>query len=108
MRRTPIRRTAPLRRGKPLARGKPLRRSRGSGLPAPSRLAVEVRSQGICELGTPVCTVRAVEVHHLAGRVGPDAHDPSNLAHCCHECHRHAHLNPEESYLRGWLRRRVT
>lgn len=96
----------PLRRGKPLARGKPLGRGKGNPIPAVSRESVAVRSGGVCELGTPVCELRATEVHHLAGRVGEGAHDPSNLRATCRACHIYVGDHPAESYERGWMARR--
>jgi len=49
------------------------------------------RGNGMCEH----CGMAAMgEVHHRAGRGGPDPHRLSNLVGLCAECHRRAHLEP--------------
>jgi hypothetical protein len=51
----------------------PRRRARDRSYPQ-ARIAVQERSQGLCEAGTSVCTGRLEQVHHKAGRTGPDPH----------------------------------
>jgi hypothetical protein len=72
-----------------------------------ARQVVYVRSGGVCEASTPVCTGMGVHVHHKAGRTGPNPHDPAGLLHVCSSCHVHIHANPTESYDHGWLVKRL-
>ncbi|HEY7823664.1 MAG TPA: HNH endonuclease signature motif containing protein [Acidimicrobiia bacterium] len=49
------------------------------------------RAGGICEF----CNATAMtDVHHLAGRGGPDPHRLDNLIGLCRQCHANAHGNP--------------
>jgi hypothetical protein len=67
------------------------------------RAAAMARAHGACEAGTEACTGRAEHVHHLAGRF---SHDLSNLLAVCLACHGWIHSRPEQSYARGWMRKR--
>jgi len=53
-----------------------------------------------------VCDVRATEVHHKAGRLGPLLTELSNLLSVCRECHARIHANPAWAYERGYLLKR--
>lgn len=55
------------------------------------RLAVWERAGGLCEW----CTAPMTDVHHKAGRLGPDPHRLSNLVGLCRACHERAHREPE-------------
>jgi hypothetical protein len=83
----------------------PRRRARDRSYPQ-ARIAVQERSQGLCEAGTSVCTGRLEQVHHKAGRTGPDPHALDRLLGVCAACHRYIESNRAESYERGWLIRR--
>jgi hypothetical protein len=81
------------------------------------REQVLVRSQGFCEALTEDCTGWAEQVHHLAGRSGPDPHrvDPvdwraagNNLLAVCGACHWQIHAYPAESRDSGLMRSRHT
>jgi 5-methylcytosine-specific restriction endonuclease McrA len=66
------------------------RRKRDAVYPA-RREQVWERGGGVCEH----CGVAAMgEVHHRAGRGGPDPHRLSNLVGLCSDCHRRAHSEP--------------
>lgn len=59
------------------------------------RRQVWERGNGMCEH----CGMAAMgEVHHIAGRGGPDPHRLANLVGLCGGCHRRAHAEP------GWAR----
>lgn len=69
---------------------------------------VRERSGGWCEAKiTEVCDGRSVHVHHVAGRVGKRAHDPSNLLDLCSDCHSWIHANPDAAMGLGFLRSRL-
>lgn len=71
---------------------------------------VDARSGGRCECNgpdLPGCGRRAEIHHHIAGRVGPDPHRPSNLLALADECHRRIHANPRQSYKDGVMRSRL-
>ena len=73
------------------------RRSRDAVYPA-ARRAVFDRADGRCEW----CSAAAMsEVHHRAGRLGPDPHRLSNLAGLCSDCHRRAHADPAAALAAG-------
>lgn len=59
-----------------------------------------------CELGTPVCTGRSLEVHHRRGRDGKWLLRRRYWAATCRSCHRYAESNREVAYVMGWLIRR--
>jgi 5-methylcytosine-specific restriction endonuclease McrA len=53
------------------------------------------------------CEVWVMEqVHHLAGRGGPDPHRLENLIGLCEPCHRRAHGEPEWARQVGLARSR--
>jgi 5-methylcytosine-specific restriction endonuclease McrA len=61
------------------------------------------RGRGMCEF----CEVWVMEqVHHLAGRGGPDPHRLENLIGLCEACHRRAHGEPEWARSVGLARSR--
>jgi len=61
------------------------------------------RSGGACEaMIKPVCTGYAQHLHHrkISGR----EHTVPNVLHVCAACHQqYIHMNPAESYVKGWL-----
>ena len=107
MRRTPITATVgPMRRGR-IAPVSARRRARDAAYPA-ARRAVYERAGGVCEAQVAgVCLGAGTQVHHIAGRGGPDPHRLDNLKLCCAPCHEHIHANPAESYAAGWMRSRI-
>ena len=78
------------------------RRKRDAGYPA-AREAVWERNTGFCEH----CQTRPMsDVHHIAGRGGPDPHRLDNLAGLCRNCHEWVHRNPSEAFRVGLMRSR--
>lgn len=78
------------------------RRKRDAVYPERRRQVWE-RASGVCEF----CGLRAMgEVHHVAGRGGPDPHRLTNLLGLCSECHRAAHERPEWAREVGLMRTR--
>ena len=74
-----------------------------------SREEVYERAGGRCEvIATTDCTLRAEQVHHIAGRGGPDPHRLDNLLGVCAPCHAYIHAHPEEARTRGWMVSRHT
>lgn len=70
---------------------------------AKRRLKVYERANGLCEF----CRAAACEqVHHIAGRGGPDPHRLDNLVGLCAGCHRDAHANPAWAREVGLMRSR--
>jgi len=68
------------------------------------RKQVAARGGDICEY----CEVAPMtDVHHLAGRVGPDPHALANLIGLCRDCHARAHGEPEWARSVGLMRSRV-
>lgn len=68
------------------------RRRRRDAVYPERRRQVWERGGGVCEH----CLVRPMgEVHHVAGRGGPDPHRLENLKGLCAGCHQRAHLEPE-------------
>ena len=68
------------------------------------RLQVWERGEGICEH----CRAAGMgEVHHLAGRGGPDPHRLENLIGLCGRCHARAHAEPEWARSVGLMRSRI-
>jgi hypothetical protein len=102
-----MKRTA-LRRKKPINPVSKRRRKRDKDYQL-MRAEVWMRARGRCE--APVhaddCTFECQEVHHLAGRVGPDPHNPDNLIGLSSACHRYVHAHPEWAYHYGLMRKRV-
>jgi 5-methylcytosine-specific restriction endonuclease McrA len=67
------------------------------------------RADGRCEVsGSIQCTRRFEQVHHRAGRNGPDPHRLDNLVGVCQPCHMLIHAMPELAYRNGWSVRRNT
>jgi 5-methylcytosine-specific restriction endonuclease McrA len=92
----------------PIRRVSAKRATRDRGYPA-ARKAVYARSGGLCEAQvTWACTRRCEQVHHLAGRAGPNPHDLANLVGICEPCHRYIESNRAWAYETGWLLRRNT
>ena len=62
------------------------------------------RGGGMCEH----CHMSAMtDVHHIAGRGGPDPHRLDNLVGLCPACHGKAHAEPEWARSVGLMRSRV-
>lgn len=106
-----LRRTE-LRRGEPLTRGKPLARTtmRARAKPQPVELtsaqtARRVISNNVCEIDG--CGQPATQFHHRWMRSQGGTHDVWNLLHICLSCHNSVHANPEDSYRKGYMLRRV-
>ena len=104
-RRVPLTATVGSMRRTPVRQVSARRRRRDAGYPS-SRRQVYERADGMCEARTPVCVGGGHQVHHIAGRGGPEPHRPDNLKLCCAPCHEWIHANPEESYERGLMSRR--
>lgn len=67
------------------------------------REQVWARGNGMCEF----CTMTAMtDVHHIAGRGGPDPHRLDNLIGLCRPCHDQAHASPEWARDNGLMRTR--
>lgn len=63
------------------------------------------RANGICEH----CGMAALgEIHHVAGRGGPDPHRLDNLLGLCGACHDWAHGHPQAAMKAGLMRSRHT
>jgi 5-methylcytosine-specific restriction endonuclease McrA len=62
------------------------------------------RGGGMCE---HCLTAEMTEVHHIAGRGGPDPHRLDNLVGLDAECHRRVHAEPEWARSVGLMRSRV-
>ena len=78
------------------------RRRRDAVYPARRREVWE-RANGICEF----CHMAAItDVHHIAGRGGPDPHRLDNLIGLDAECHRRAHAEPEWARSVGLMKSR--
>ena len=58
---------------------------------------VHARGEGICEASTYgiACGQSMSDVHHIAGRGGPDPHNLANLIGLCWWHHRKVHAEPE-------------
>jgi 5-methylcytosine-specific restriction endonuclease McrA len=67
------------------------------------RRQVWERGDGLCEH----CHAVMTEVHHIAGRGGPDPHRLSNLIGLCGPCHRRVHGEPEWARSVGLMRTRL-
>jgi 5-methylcytosine-specific restriction endonuclease McrA len=79
------------------------RRKRDAVYPERRRQVWE-RAGGVCEF----CHGAAMtDVHHLAGRGGPDPHRLDNLIGLDAECHRRAHGEPEWARAVGLMRSRL-
>lgn len=73
---------------------------------ARARDIVRERAAFTCEMRLDGCTFFATDVHHIAGRVGPNANDPSNLMAACRSCHRKVTDHEVPVYELGLSRRR--
>ena len=62
------------------------------------------RGNGMCEF---CCMAAMSDVHHIAGRGGPDPHRLDNLKGLCQPCHRKAHAEPEWARSVGLMRSRL-
>ena len=108
MKRSPMppRRT-PMKRGAPLRSRSAKTKRREPELDA-FRLALHLRSGGLCEARTPACPPfphEGVHCHHIRRRSQGGTHDPANGLLCCVAGHSFIHANPAMSYERGWLAR---
>ena len=82
------------------------RRKRDATYPS-SRKAVYERAEGMCEVQATIkCERGGHQVHHIAGRLGPDPHRLDNLLLCCRHCHDLIHAHPQLAYEKGWMVRR--
>jgi 5-methylcytosine-specific restriction endonuclease McrA len=80
------------------------RRKRDAVYPERRRQVWE-RAGGVCEH----CHAAACEqVHHIAGRGGPDPHALDNLVGLCAGCHGRAHREPEWARSVGLMRSRMS
>jgi len=61
------------------------------------------RGNGMCEF---CCMAAMTDVHHIAGRGGPDPHRLENLIGLCRSCHEKAHALPEWARKYGLMRTR--
>ena len=68
------------------------------------RQQVWERGNGMCEF---CCMAAMSDVHHIAGRGGPDPHRLENLVGLCEPCHRKAHAEPEWARSVGLMRSRL-
>ena len=79
------------------------KRRKRDGIYATRRVEVWERGNGMCEF----CHMAAMtDVHHIAGRGGPDPHRLDNLIGLCAACHRRAHAEPEWARSVGLMRSR--
>lgn len=95
--------TADARRLRDLADGlrrlelETVRARRDRGYPK-ARQQVWERAEGRCEARvSPSCNGQAEQVHHKAGRTGPDPHRLDNLLAVCLRCHMHIEKHREQA-----------
>lgn len=77
------------------------------------RIALTVRSGGVCEMAFPDCMGQATDPAHrirtgMGGRkrASKTAHDVlSNLVHACRRCHSWTHAEPAKAYAMGLMLR---
>jgi 5-methylcytosine-specific restriction enzyme A len=83
-------------------------------IPTRVRVALAVRSGGVCEIAMPGCTRNADDASHrikvgMGGRKGDAAkahHVLSNLLAACRTCHgQRLHAEPARAYAAGWMLR---
>lgn len=85
------------------------RRRKRDSVYADRRVDVYDRADGQCEAATGLwCTGRCEQVHHKAGRGGPDPHRLDNLVGICAPCHRWVEEHRTAAYELGLLVRRNT
>ena len=80
------------------------KRRKRDGIYATRRVEVWERGEGVCEF---CCMAAMSDVHHIAGRGGPDPHRLENLVGLCEPCHRRAHAEPEWARSVGLMRSRL-
>lgn len=68
------------------------KRRKRDGIYATRRREVWERGGGVCEF---CVAAEMTDVHHKAGRGGPEPHRLDNLIGLCASCHRRAHGEPE-------------
>lgn len=92
---------------KPLKAVSTRRRKRDALYPQ-RRVEVFERAGGRCEarIHHDGCTGRCEQVHHLAGRGGPDPHRLENLLGVCGPCHHFIHVEPAAAMRAGLMVRR--
>lgn len=78
-------------------------RKPAEGPTAATRLAVEQRARGFCEVSANGCGIKGHHLHHRLMRSQGGGHDPANLLLVCWRCHDYIHSHPEYAYERGWL-----
>lgn len=93
------------RRSKPLAKVSEVQRRKNAEF-AKARDVARERAGFTCQARLDGCTTFATEVHHIAGRVGPQANDPSNLMALCHSCHQKITDHEVPVYELGLMRKR--
>ena len=50
------------------------------------------------------CGAKAVDIHHINGRIGKLKDDPTNLVALCRDCHNKAHVNKlTKEYLKSLI-----
>lgn len=73
-----------------------------------SKKAVLFRSNGMCEVATPVCPPegrhRGAHHHHVKERSAGGGHDKENLLFICLPAHDWIHTHQDEAIAAGWLR----
>lgn len=82
-------------------------------VPTKIRIALALRSGGVCEMALPGCTRQATDPAHrirtgMGGRKGEAkvAHDVlSNLIHSCRHCHAWTHAEPDAAGALGLMLR---
>lgn len=128
MKRTPLKRNTPLKRtgirratpgpaaaslrvdARPRKPLKPVsaKRRKRDAVYQQRRAEVFERAGGRCEarIHHDGCTGRCEQVHHLAGRGGPDPHRLDNLLGVCGPCHHFIHVEPAAAMRAGLMVRR--
>ena len=81
------------------------RRRRRDAVYGERRVQVWERGDGVCEFCR---SAGMTDVHHVAGRGGPDPHRLENLIGLCSGCHRRAHKEPEWARSVGLMRSRIS
>ena len=72
-----------------------------------TRKQLHRRSLGMCEVRAVGCDGPASQAHHILRASQGGRGDLENLLHVCFRCHHHIHLNPDEAFRNGWLKRGV-
>jgi len=66
-----------------------------------------LRDHPICEAVIPhtdICSMRSVDVHHKAGRIGKNFLDTSTWMAACRDCHDWIHQHPGQARALGLLK----